>query len=369
MKTSIQGMVACSIEVHEHTGTEHSSGLCESRKKLTEFGSRKDRKLWNKLKNRISASILDASVRDLPPVIIAVMLARALRKVEWRTSATAVIPNARETVVVCQESHRLWVGAAVRHEVVNRKSLKGGSRARRRMLSRELDSRGYLIIDRFLSTFDCECLIKNIQNHRRRHPKPIIHRTAKTRPLRYFVIDGDEINRYFPDVVRVNDQVTSMVRAITNDRIVPLYSSRVACNINITPRAGSYRYHYDRNQVTAILYLNETKGGETECYPNYRWLLGRKTAPLQRALDHFLQIEIIRKISGKQILVKPRQGRLLIMRGDRCLHSVLPVQDDGERINIVMAYDDPLAEDVCNTELDAYLYEPGQRRLTDPNYS
>jgi hypothetical protein len=39
---------------------------------------------------------------------------------------------------------------------------------------------------------------------------------------------------------------------------------------NITPPGGEYRWHYDRNAATAILYLNEVPGGETEMFPNYR---------------------------------------------------------------------------------------------------
>ncbi len=49
---------------------------------------------------------------------------------------------------------------------------------------------------------------------------------------------------------------------------------------------------YDRNAVTAILYLNTVSGGETEMYPEYRIHLGkRKGARFQKWLDVLLQVE------------------------------------------------------------------------------
>lgn len=132
---------------------------------------------------------------------------------------------------------------------------------------------------------------------------------------------------------------------------------------------GTYRYHYDRNAVTAILYLNETEGGETECYPNDRLDFWKATHPrLQRRLDSLLQTRVLRRLSLKETWVRPETGKLLIMQGDRCLHSVLPVRGRRERINVVMAYDYPRAQTSVADELNDYLYEPKQVQTPDPNY-
>jgi hypothetical protein len=49
---------------------------------------------------------------------------------------------------------------------------------------------------------------------------------------------------------------------------------------------AQYRWHYDRNAVTGILYLNEVSGGETEMYSGCRIYLGRyKDTIAQRWLD------------------------------------------------------------------------------------
>ena len=44
------------------------------------------------------------------------------------------------------------------------------------------------------------------------------------------------------------------------------------------------------------------------------------------------------------------------MAGDQCLHSVRPVTEAEERINIVMAYDLPNASFVIKEKLNTYLY-------------
>jgi hypothetical protein len=129
-------------------------------------------------------------------------------------------------------------------------------------------------------------------------------------------------------------------------------------NVNITPSAGTYRWHYDRNAVTVLLYLNEVAGGEIEFYPQYRFFLNNKgPAFLQRLFDRLLRIELVRQIFGRKVVVVPAPGRMVAMRGNRCLHSVRPVEGDQERVNIVLAYDagerQPLP---ARQALDQYLY-------------
>lgn len=79
---------------------------------------------------------------------------------------------------------------------------------------------------------------------------------------------------------------------------------------------------------------------------------------------------MIRAIFGRQIIVKPQAGLLLIMRGDRCLHAVRPVLESKDRINIVMAYDYPDSKFPIETQLNSYLYnsDTPPAIANDPNY-
>lgn len=222
------------------------------------------------------------------------------------------------------------------------------------------------VIDHFLSDPTCRDLLNRIQQHCATHPPPLVRRSNNHRPLHYFVVDGEQVQRHLPEVISVYEAVTTLVRTVATQQFVRYPDVRVACNINITPSGGSYRYHYDRNPLTAILYLNEIKGGETECYPNFRFGVNDH---FQQYFDQLLQCSFLRQMSGRKVLVRPRAGRLLIMKGDRCLHSVCPVRGQERRIAIVMSYDFARAESRPNDQLDSYLYERENNCRSDPNYA
>lgn len=228
---------------------------------------------------------------------------------------------------------------------------------------------GCVVLENFATAGECAELFAQINEYRRGHEVPVIDRPGGELPLRYAVIDGERIVECLPGVVRVYDKVTRLVQGMWARDIEPLADRKVACNINITQPGGSYRYHYDRNALTAILYLNETEGGETECYPNYRLALTRAFhSPLQQKLDRILQSRLVRSVAATQLLIRPRVGRLLIMQGNRCLHSVRPVTGQTERINIIMSYDRPNARFETAEHLNSYLYTPSELPTTDPNY-
>jgi hypothetical protein len=237
------------------------------------------------------------------------------------------------------------------------------------MFGDRTDMGGCLVLEDFATAAECAELVVQINEYRREHEVPVIDRPSGELPLRYAVIDGERIIECLPRVLRVYENVTRLVKGLWEKAIEPLSDRKVACNINITQPGGSYRYHYDRNAVTAILYLNQTEGGETECYPNYRLsLTGASHSALQQKLDRILQSRLVRTVAANQLLVRPRVGRLLIMQGNRCLHSVRPVTGLAERINIIMSYDHPDARFETAEHLNSYLYTPSEVSTSDPNY-
>ena len=230
---------------------------------------------------------------------------------------------------------------------------------------------GIFTVNHFLSRKDCEELLNKVGQYQRGRKIPTIYRPAAGRPLNYSVIDGHRIARHLPELLQLNDKVTNFIKTNSDPELAPLVDTRVACNVNITSRGGTYRYHYDRNAVTAILYLNEIDGGgETECYPNYRLDFWQRKYPrFQKPLDSLLQNRAVRRLSGKLTIVRPEPGKLLVMRGKRCLHSVRPVHGNRERVNVVMAYDYPDVEFDVGDELNSYLYNDFDEVAgADPNY-
>ncbi len=89
--------------------------------------------------------------------------------------------------------------------------------------------------------------------------------------------------------------------------------SRAACNVNITPPGGQYLWHYDRNLVTAVIYLNEVGGGETELYPNRRVLFpAGSLAALQPVVDKLILSATARTRIRGPMTVTPTTGAMLV---------------------------------------------------------
>jgi 2OG-Fe(II) oxygenase superfamily len=234
----------------------------------------------------------------------------------------------------------------------------------------EYDAKGYCIVDRFLAPEECGRLLALIGRYREVHSVVEIHRETRRRSLKYGVIDGHNIKNNLPYIFKLYNDVEAILHEVSGQRLAPLADERVGVNVNITWVGGEYRWHYDRNACTAIIYLNEVAGGETELYPNYRLRLPfARDSRLQRWLDGLLQLGPVLALLGKPITVRPRAGTMLVMQGNRCLHSVRQVEGDTERIVIVLSYDVPGATFAIAEKLDAYLYTQEEVASPDPNYS
>jgi 2OG-Fe(II) oxygenase superfamily len=226
------------------------------------------------------------------------------------------------------------------------------------MAAERVRASGPAVLCDFLEPGECDALLAGIDDYRQHHDLPVVSRPHAERPLNYQVIDG----HHFPDAVpdadallaRVHQQVETMFGA----PLVLIDDTRAACNVNVTPPGGAYRWHYDRNRVTALLYLNQVAGGETDLYPNYR-LVVPAGMRLQPSVDRILMTRPARRLLGRVYPIAPAPGTLAIIRGDRTLHSVRPVAGDQVRINLVLAYDRPGATHQ-QAALNQYLYDPAR---------
>lgn len=215
------------------------------------------------------------------------------------------------------------------------------------------------IVPGFLPLAECARLSDAIARRRAVREAPLVERADDRRPLRYRVLDGEAIGAHLPELEDLARSVLARVRSGGWGDLVPIANRRVAINVNITEPGGAYRWHYDRNAVTAILYLNGVSGGETEIYPGYRIRLRSPAlAGVQGACDALVQRAIFSLRLRPPAVVAPAPGTLVIMRGDRCLHSVRASHGPGDRVAVVMAFDWPGARYAGEPELDRYLYSP-----------
>ena len=230
-------------------------------------------------------------------------------------------------------------------------------------------STGAVLRHGWLSAADCDRYAESVRDLDRTHGLPLIERASSGRSLRYKVVDGRRIQDAISDIDALNERVQAELEKVCGMRLQPISDTVAARNVNVTPPGGEYRWHYDRNAVTAIVYLNEVEGGETEMFPNYRlFLRGGRHQRIQRFLDALLRPVAVRRILGRRRLVAPRKGSLLIMRGDKSLHSVRQVGGDQDRINLILAFDVPGARRT-RVALNGYLYDTRAITAGDPNYA
>src|SRR5262249_13428050 len=200
-------------------------------------------------------------------------------------------------------------------------------------------------------------LLKAIAQYRRTVSLPQIYRPLTERSLRYSVINGRQIAESFPELRVLYQRIKSLAEEKSGLELQFMKDELVGININITPPGGEYRWHYDRNALTAILFLNEVEGGETEIYPGYRLKLkNQRHSKLQKKLDGWLMKPWMRRWLGRKNSIAPQTGRVLLMRGDHCLHSVCRVGGKEDRINILFSYERPGDQNPQEARLDEYLY-------------
>lgn len=228
----------------------------------------------------------------------------------------------------------------------------------------------YCVMDDALPPTDATRLLRRICAVCERAEPSTIHREHSDRPLHYRVIDGDRVARDLPEVGSLAQRFLGPAQRWYGAPLEPLANSAVAVNVNVTPAGGTYRWHYDRNAVTLILYLNAVIGGAIELCPGYRILLpaGRATSRAQRAVDRVLETRHLRRLAGHAVTIEPRPGRMVMMQGRRCLHSVQPVASGSpERFAVVIALDRPGGSAGPGEALDRYLYTAASA-AGDPNY-
>ena len=163
--------------------------------------------------------------------------------------------------------------------------------------------------------------------------------------LAYRVLTGDVIREEFTELYDfyAAPRTLSWVAAVTGEREIHVSPNlRSAVNVNILQAGNTYRWHFDANPYTALLYLSTTPpdaGGELELYPN---LGPQNTSPQDLAVR-------------EKVVLPPRAGTLLLMDGSITYHHIAPVVEECDRLSVPLVYP-PFREELRPPELDDYLY-------------
>lgn len=221
---------------------------------------------------------------------------------------------------------------------------------------------GVLVIDTFLTPPECVAIIAAVDELNERERLIRVDRVGRMSVSSFATINGAELEQAIPRVAELYSEVGKFVRETISEELVPLENRAIGLSINVTGPGQQFAMHYDRNAVTAVIYLNTVEqGGQMECYPRWsRLLLGSRANPYLKRLQHLLDLTtksaVWKWLSGQRRTVSPQAGRMIVFRGNRCLHGVRPVGGTATRYSLQLAYDMPTTSFGRSETTDYYGY-------------
>lgn len=200
---------------------------------------------------------------------------------------------------------------------------------------------GFLILDGYLESPTCDRLLRAIEDHR--DQRKLID--VNMRESRFRTLNGKDVDDYLPEIKELYDHdILSLLRDLASP-LDTISDRRIGLSINVTPPGGHFQLHFDRNLLTAVLYVSDAfDGGEMLLFPRIRHWLGRSHAGIfrlaQRAIDKLVRSGLYRRLA-RRVEIKPKRGTLVVFEGVRTLHQVKTVDRGADRISIQFAYDRP----------------------------
>ena len=200
----------------------------------------------------------------------------------------------------------------------------------------------YVVLDNFLSPAECGEILHAVERCRKASSLINVNQTSVTSRKKFLTLNGEDIEENVPAAVPLYAKVNEVINRISGKEYAALENKKIGLSINVTPAGGTFSWHHDRHEITAILYLNEVQGGgELEFFPNNRLLLKNN----QQGLRKWLQLGCdavglaVSMVVRTKIRVVPERGVMCVMVGTRCTHRVRPVVGDRDRVCVIFAFD------------------------------
>jgi hypothetical protein len=202
----------------------------------------------------------------------------------------------------------------------------------------------YIVLDDFLPVPACQDLRDAVDRSQTAVELIKVSQFSVTSRKRFLTLNGADIDQHVPDASKLYAKVNEIVNELSGLNYAALDNKQIGLSINVTPPGGTFSWHHDRHEITAILYLNDVEsGGELEFYANKRILLKRNREGIRKWLQLGCDAVVLAVCMATQrkVIVSPKPGRLCIMVGTRCTHRVRPVRGGRDRVCIIFAYDVP----------------------------
>lgn len=155
-----------------------------------------------------------------------------------------------------------------------------------------------------------------------------VSRKIGAKVLNYKVMDGLVIQKHFPELLDKFRAVQTFAETLWGGPLEPLHD-RASTNVNFCSPGCEQGFHYDRNEVTVVMYLTTSNGGDLEF-----------------------------EVTPQQLRREPAvAGKIVGLVGaNRIRHRVMPVDKGEERIALVVGFAVPGKASVDDALRDAILF-------------
>ena len=218
----------------------------------------------------------------------------------------------------------------------------------------------YAVIGDFLSAPECRELLRAVDQCKETVDLISVNQLSVTSKKKFLTFNGMDLEENIPAATKLYVRVNEVVNQLSVKDYVPLENRQIGLSVNVTPSGGTFSWHHDRHEITAILYLNEVEsGGELESFPNNRILLKNNRGPVRKWLQlGFDALALARSLmTQRKVIVTPKPGVLCIMVGTRCTHRVRSVKGNRERVCMIFAYDVPGKDFSKELTMDYFGYK------------
>lgn len=220
------------------------------------------------------------------------------------------------------------------------------------------EDKGFLVIDNFLPENVCDEIVDSLKKIESESGFIRVDRVGRRSTSRFSTINGEELECAIPAVAKIYKNVGDLVKRDISNELKLIENRAIGVSINITAANQQFAMHYDRNAITIVLYLTEVEsGGEMEFYPNQRMILRLPSSSIvrkiQKVLDLLSRTSLLRTLRCQRKLVTPKKGRMLLFKGNQCLHGVRPVLGSQKRCSLQLAYDSG-ENDFCSKKTTDY---------------
>lgn len=205
-------------------------------------------------------------------------------------------------------------------------------------LAKQFSRQGYVVIDELIPTNICEKIVNDIKLVRQNSDFIEVNLSGSN----FETINGSLLLNQIPEIKSLHEACKEIASSITGKMLEELENKQIGISLNVIHPKNNFQLHYDRNEITIVLYLNTVEGGGMKAFPRFRVSSNPASSVfLQRILNRLESTK--QRISFfpffKRILVQPLPGRAFIFEGKETLHSVTVVNGETSRFSLQFAYD------------------------------